>query len=177
MHDYVPTSARVGRVVGHPKEIPDFYLSRILRTWNHLLCVTTTRWTFSAVRNVPETATLWQPLNSVSRTTSSSLATLIACKKMGLQVILYLLSIGSAIADPIRSAPACRYIPGDSGWPSIRSWKHLNATVGGRLVATVPVAHVCHEGGPFSGYNETACAELQQSIQFDGAATLYVIPI
>ncbi|KAI1817356.1 hypothetical protein GGS20DRAFT_582494 [Poronia punctata] len=38
----------------------------------------------------------------------------------------------------------CRCIPGDSCWPSSADWSSLNKTVHGRLISTVPIAHVCH---------------------------------
>lgn len=66
----------------------------------------------------------------------------------------------------------CRYIQGDAGWPSRREWQRLNTTVGGRLIATVPLGHVCHNRGVFSAYNETACASLGQAIIEAGAPTL-----
>lgn len=53
----------------------------------------------------------------------------------------------------------CRYLPGDPGWPSIQSWTELNATVGGRLIAAVPLASICHE----PEYSATACANLKES--------------
>ena len=48
---------------------------------------------------------------------------------------------------------SCRNIPGDPGWPSTCAWNALNATVGGRLIATVPLAHVCHD----PTYDKAAC--------------------
>ena len=53
---------------------------------------------------------------------------------------------------------ACRCIPGDSCWPSSQEWTDLNATVGGRLIATVPLATECHD----PNFNATACANLQE---------------
>lgn len=50
----------------------------------------------------------------------------------------------------------CRNIPGDAGWPTADSWARLNATVDGRLLATVPIAHVCHE----PTYDEEACNQV-----------------
>lgn len=92
----------------------------------------------------------------------------------------YLVALFAATASAAAvgggAAQKCRYIPGDVGWPSRREWEHLNATVGGRLIATVPVAHVCHETGPFAAYNETACEDLGRAFQNDGAATLLVLP-
>ncbi|KAF9740453.1 hypothetical protein PMIN03_010243 [Paraphaeosphaeria minitans] len=72
--------------------------------------------------------------------------------------------------------PRCKTIPGDAAWPKKDAWDILNSTVNGRLIATVPVAHVCHTSGTYSGYDETACADLQVSIQNDGAATLQPQP-
>ncbi|TVY19102.1 FAD-linked oxidoreductase ZEB1 [Lachnellula arida] len=39
----------------------------------------------------------------------------------------------------------CKNIPGDAGWPAESDWDALNKTVEGRLIATVPIAHVCHD--------------------------------
>lgn len=91
------------------------------------------------------------------------------------RILPFLLTIGTAVGNQLRYAPTCKYIPGDAGWPSHEAWHKLNTTVGGRLIATVPVADVCHNGGIFSAYNETACADLQVAIQVAGAATLYVM--
>ncbi|KAL4778071.1 hypothetical protein BJX76DRAFT_344224 [Aspergillus varians] len=55
------------------------------------------------------------------------------------------------------STADCHCLPGDSCWPSADQWHVLNSTVGGRLIATVPVGSPCHD----PTYNETACAELQ----------------
>ncbi|KAF5722358.1 FAD-linked oxidoreductase yvdP [Fusarium mundagurra] len=41
------------------------------------------------------------------------------------------------------TAPDCRCVPDDSCWPSDDDWNHLNSTVGGRLVATVPLGSPC----------------------------------
>lgn len=63
-------------------------------------------------------------------------------------------SLSSAAAV---TSSLCRYLAGDAGWPSTRSWKSLNATVGGRLVASFPLGAPCHD--PM--YNATECAILQ----------------
>jgi hypothetical protein len=52
----------------------------------------------------------------------------------------------------------CRCVPGDVCWPSSATWNSFNATVHGRLIATVPQASVCHD--PF--YDEAACAGLKE---------------
>lgn len=56
---------------------------------------------------------------------------------------------------------SCRSIPGDETWPSSADWQALNATVGGRLIATVPQASVCHTT-PYANYDEAACSALRQ---------------
>ncbi|KAH8887140.1 isoamyl alcohol oxidase [Thozetella sp. PMI_491] len=51
----------------------------------------------------------------------------------------------------------CYYLPSDPGWPSLSKWNALNATVGGRLIKTVPIGAVCHD--PW--YDEAACTALR----------------
>ncbi|KAL4971900.1 hypothetical protein BDW66DRAFT_164609 [Aspergillus desertorum] len=53
---------------------------------------------------------------------------------------------------------SCHCLPGDSCWPSAAKWNALNSTVGGRLIATVPIGSVCHE----PTYDAAACAQLQE---------------
>jgi len=67
---------------------------------------------------------------------------------------------------------SCRPIPGDYGWPSTKLWSSLNDTVNGRLIATVPLPSVCHNGTPFNDYDEEACAALKTAWTND--QTLYV---
>ncbi|GKT97386.1 FAD binding domain-containing protein [Colletotrichum tofieldiae] len=54
---------------------------------------------------------------------------------------------------------SCRCLPGDDCWPSTSSWDALNSTVGGKLIATVPIGSVCHD----PNYDEAACTALQES--------------
>ncbi|KAI9048465.1 hypothetical protein LZ554_007300 [Drepanopeziza brunnea f. sp. 'monogermtubi'] len=69
-----------------------------------------------------------------------------------------LLILSLQLADSYHSGePPCRYIPGDARWPSGEKWDKLNATVGGRLIATKPVASVCHD--PI--YNAAICSTLK----------------
>ncbi|OJJ51527.1 hypothetical protein ASPZODRAFT_12348 [Penicilliopsis zonata CBS 506.65] len=63
----------------------------------------------------------------------------------------------AALSSTALAASDCYCLPGDSCWPSDTKWATLNTTVGGRLVATVPIGTPCHD----PTYNETACAELQ----------------
>jgi hypothetical protein len=57
-------------------------------------------------------------------------------------------------------ANSCKSIPGDAGWPSAEKWNALNKTVGGRLIATVPLPSVCHLQ-PFGTFDEEKCAAMK----------------
>ncbi|KAK7749828.1 hypothetical protein SLS53_000409 [Cytospora paraplurivora] len=72
-------------------------------------------------------------------------------------VLLYFLVTSTALAATT-STTACRYIPGDDGWPAASLWQNLNATVEGRLLATNPLAHSCHD----PTYSNDTCTTLQQ---------------
>ncbi|KAK5992006.1 Bifunctional decalin synthase calF [Cladobotryum mycophilum] len=65
-----------------------------------------------------------------------------------------------AVANPRGYDASCKPIPGDTTWPTQTDWAKLNQTVGGRLIATVPLANVCHTAG-ISNYNAAACATLK----------------
>ncbi|PYH83210.1 FAD-binding domain-containing protein [Aspergillus uvarum CBS 121591] len=67
---------------------------------------------------------------------------------------------GTATSSPSQqpAASACRYIPGDRGWPAASTWTRLNATVGGRLLATNPLAHSCHD----PTYDNATCTTLER---------------
>ncbi|KAH7381512.1 hypothetical protein BKA66DRAFT_586305 [Pyrenochaeta sp. MPI-SDFR-AT-0127] len=49
-----------------------------------------------------------------------------------------------AIAWSLPSQSSCRYLPTDTEWPSDVEWNGLNDTVSGHLMATEPLAAVCH---------------------------------
>ncbi|EMC98973.1 hypothetical protein BAUCODRAFT_65846 [Baudoinia panamericana UAMH 10762] len=55
---------------------------------------------------------------------------------------------------------SCRCFPGDLCWPSEAIWDAFNFTVGGRLVATVPLAAPCHYD-QYAPYSNDTCANLQ----------------
>jgi hypothetical protein len=64
---------------------------------------------------------------------------------------------GVSLVD-YRDGPRCCYLPGYAGWPDAKAWSALNATVGGRLTATVPLATPCHD----PAYNKHECAQLKK---------------
>ncbi|KAI1135146.1 FAD-binding domain-containing protein [Hypoxylon sp. FL0543] len=60
---------------------------------------------------------------------------------------LLVLSVAVALRNIATNStiPKCRSISGDASWPSQADWDNLNDTVGGRLIATVPIAAPCHK--------------------------------
>ncbi|KAI8229266.1 FAD-linked oxidoreductase ZEB1 [Colletotrichum sp. SAR 10_86] len=75
-----------------------------------------------------------------------------------MKIILLFLLASTALAATYPRPSACRYISGDPGWPSSSAWNRLNATVGGRLLATNPLAHSCHD----PTYSDDTCTSLRQ---------------
>ncbi|KAK7750865.1 hypothetical protein SLS62_007264 [Diatrype stigma] len=61
--------------------------------------------------------------------------------------------------------PHCRCFPGDACWPSPAEWAAFNSTLGGRLIATVPLASPCHDDdfGGASSYDADRCAAIQSA--------------
>ncbi|KAJ5493861.1 FAD-binding type 2 [Penicillium fimorum] len=90
---------------------------------------------------------------------------------------LFLISVAAAARPPnSHTDPQCRNIPGDKGWPTQGAWHHLNSTVSGRLIGTVPLAHICHDAGIYPAFNEPACEGLQDAFNNAGAQTLQPQP-
>ncbi|KAG0085083.1 hypothetical protein BGZ92_009317 [Podila epicladia] len=54
--------------------------------------------------------------------------------------------------------PSCRCLPSQPCWPSTDTWQTFSAAVNGRLIATTPPAHACHN--PF--YDPAKCWEIQK---------------
>ncbi|KAI1170389.1 hypothetical protein F4777DRAFT_569286 [Nemania sp. FL0916] len=65
--------------------------------------------------------------------------------------------IRANLTDAPYGSNSCRCIPGDRCWPSLDDWASFNKTVKGRLISTVPVAHVCHA----PQYDEAACSTIK----------------
>jgi hypothetical protein len=81
--------------------------------------------------------------------------------KAWLVTVAALASTAVASVSSARSSTQsqCRCLPGDGCWPATHAWASLNSTVGGRLVATVPIGSVCHD----PNYDAAACTALQNS--------------
>lgn len=58
------------------------------------------------------------------------------------------------------AAGICKSLPGDTDWPSAAKWNKLNNTVDGRLIHTIPLPSVCHNG-PIGTFNADDCAAIQ----------------
>ncbi|OTA53870.1 FAD binding domain-containing protein [Hypoxylon sp. EC38] len=54
----------------------------------------------------------------------------------------------------------CRCFPGEECWPSSQEWAEFNRTLNGKLIATIPIASVCHNDS-FAPYDEEACERLR----------------
>ncbi|GJD01259.1 FAD binding domain-containing protein [Colletotrichum higginsianum] len=66
---------------------------------------------------------------------------------------------GAAVLE--RAAGDCKCFPGDACWPATAQWNALNTTVGGNLIATVPLGSPCHD----PTYDAAVCASLQSQWQ------------
>lgn len=81
------------------------------------------------------------------------------------QIILQMIILGSTLAHTpehthIRSESGCRCFPADQCWPDAAEWAAFNETIHGRLIATVPIASVCHHDS-FVPYDAEKCRRLQ----------------
>lgn len=82
------------------------------------------------------------------------------CELLAKPGSLCLLLFAATCSATLGNFSSCRNIPGDTSWPTESEWTQLNGTVGGRLIATVPLASVCHTS-PFDDFDETACTNLK----------------
>jgi hypothetical protein len=57
-----------------------------------------------------------------------------------------------------RGTQDCKCFPGDACWPSEVEWEKFNATVGGRLIKTVPLGSPCHD----PTYDAALCKDLTE---------------
>ena len=55
---------------------------------------------------------------------------------------------------------SCRCFPGDACWPKPDAWDAFNRTLGGKLIATVPIAAPCHNEA-FPAYDAARCDALR----------------
>ncbi|EUC29960.1 hypothetical protein COCCADRAFT_7910 [Bipolaris zeicola 26-R-13] len=65
------------------------------------------------------------------------------------------------LASAYSVAATCKTFPGDKNWPAQSDWTAFNRTVGGRLVATVPLGSPCHG----SAFDSAKCESLKSQWQ------------
>lgn len=89
----------------------------------------------------------------------AGLPTAAALLSKGLNILVGLnVSAGLNLPSP---TVECKCAPGDACWPSSGDWDSLNQTVSGRLIATIPLAHACHN----PNYDSAECQVLRNSWQ------------
>lgn len=71
--------------------------------------------------------------------------------------ILSAFPLAAAATRNWNHAKACRYLPGDPGWPTNEDWSRLNSTVGGRLIFDTPLTQSCYP----PTLDADACAKVQ----------------
>lgn len=75
---------------------------------------------------------------------------------------IFVLASYSNVQATITEKKSCKCFPGDACWPSEQKWRGFNATVGGRLIKTVPLASPCH----YPNYDMALCEELKSEWHF-----------
>jgi hypothetical protein len=76
-------------------------------------------------------------------------------------IIFPLVYVFTLLLAPLQvQSASCRCFPGDSCWPTVKEWSAFNTSVGGKLIATVPLAAPCHNS-KWSKYDATACEALK----------------
>ena len=75
-----------------------------------------------------------------------------------------------AVAAGSQASNECKTFPGDKSWPLKSEWNNLNKTVGGRLVATVPLGASCHG----STFDDATCKNLQEQWQYERVQRVYL---
>lgn len=84
---------------------------------------------------------------------------------VGLLSLAFLAALAPGVVAGDESG-ACKCFPGDECWPSTSEWSSFNETLGGKLIATIPLAAVCHDASnthpDWPAYDEGACSKLQQ---------------
>ena len=88
-----------------------------------------------------------------------------ARRRLYLAVLLVAAQLCGLSAADDTSPPACRCMPQDPCWPEDQLWARFNKTVNGNLIATVPIASVCHIDS-FTPYDQSQCAQLQSTWGF-----------
>ncbi|KAK8121241.1 FAD-linked oxidoreductase sor8 [Apiospora kogelbergensis] len=84
-------------------------------------------------------------------------------------IVAAAIAVGSSSDSRPNSQHNCRIIPGDASWPPTSVWQQLNKTVDGKLIATIPIAAVCHTtlfDQSNSLFDQDACNALRDNWNF-----------
>lgn len=68
-------------------------------------------------------------------------------------------SVSARCNEPVNNND-CECFPGDECWPTAEEWSKFNATIEGRLIATMPLAAVCHDNA-WGSYDNATCEMLR----------------
>lgn len=74
-------------------------------------------------------------------------------------VVIILAAVPLTAGSKGNSTDACRYLPGDAGWPTDEDWSKLNSSIGGKLIVGTPLAEACYS--PTIDPNRTSCAKVR----------------
>jgi hypothetical protein len=101
------------------------------------------------------------PHSTLDVTTSVPTTIMITFCRFALALLALTYSINAQYSRNITTSD-CKCFPGDDCWPTVEEWSQFNATLNGRLIATVPLAAACHDDA-WSSYNNATCAKLRSS--------------
>ncbi|KAI1074439.1 FAD binding domain protein [Whalleya microplaca] len=97
------------------------------------------------------------------RGTSKSRVHMIAWTSIAVLIAAAWIATSRPSLSLFHKRPRCRCFPGDTCWPSSTEWDSLNQTVGGKLIATVPIASPCHDSFPGVSFDADECARIQEN--------------
>lgn len=70
--------------------------------------------------------------------------------------------VGIAQQQGQANTSGCLCFPGDTCWPTLPEWAAFNRSLGGKLIATIPLASVCHDSA-FGPYDAERCTQAQST--------------
>ncbi|KAF1847676.1 FAD-binding domain-containing protein [Cucurbitaria berberidis CBS 394.84] len=80
-----------------------------------------------------------------------------------MRFIVTALTLFGAVLANVQPSSRCKTFPGDKAWPSKAEWNNFNRTVGGQLVATVPLGTPCHG----ASFDNATCESLKSQWQYE----------
>ena len=84
---------------------------------------------------------------------------------MSLRPVLVFLALVCGVSARFNetvSPSDCKCFPGDDCWPTAEEWSEFNSTIGGKLIATVPLAAACHDD-EWATYDNATCTKMQNA--------------